>query len=80
MTQEAGYFCQRNRSPFDLIKPGYQKNKPALTAKKKQNSRTVTSVQIKIYWLNFFRASKINVLLKERQDKKYLLLPIIALL
>ena len=34
MTQEAGYFCQRNRSPFDLIKPGYQKNKPALTAQK----------------------------------------------
>ena len=77
MTQEAGNFCQRNRSPFDLIKPGYQKNKPALTA---QNSRTVTSVQIKIYWLNFFRANKINVLLTERQNKKYLLLPIIALL
>ena len=34
MTQEAGNFCQRNRSPFDLIKPGYQKNKPALTAQK----------------------------------------------
>ena len=35
MTLEAGNFCQRNGSPFDLIKPGYQKNKPALTAKKK---------------------------------------------
>ena len=34
MTQEAGYFCQRNRTPFDLIKPGYQKNKTALTAQK----------------------------------------------
>ena len=29
MTQEEGYFCQRNRTPFDLIKPGYQKSKTA---------------------------------------------------
>ena len=34
MTQEAGYFCQRNRTPFDLIIPGYQNNKTALTAQK----------------------------------------------
>jgi len=34
MTQEAGYFCQRNRTPFDLIKPRYQKNKSALLLKK----------------------------------------------
>lgn len=34
MTQEAGYFCQRNRTPFNLIKPGYQKNKTAVTAQK----------------------------------------------
>ena len=34
MTQEAGYFCQGNRTPFDLIIPGYQKNKPAVTAQK----------------------------------------------
>lgn len=68
MTQEAGYFCQRNRTtlgtPFDLIKPGYQKNKTARQLKK--TSRTVTSVKIKIYWLNFSWANKINVLLTER--------------
>ena len=34
MTQEAGYFCQGNCTPFDLIKPGYQKNKTAVTAQK----------------------------------------------
>ena len=39
MTQEAGYFCQRNRTPFDLIRPGYHKNKTALKSTNKLVSR-----------------------------------------